>query len=107
MGKFKKGFVLGGLLGAGMAWMSLTPKGKEVKEKLLDQSAEVYEEVKKTVMASDEWKKMNKQKYVAMVREVVNKYAVENGLAEKTRDMIVKLVSSQWKNIQKEINKQK
>ena len=31
MGKFKKGFLFGGLLGAGIMWMSTTKKGREVR----------------------------------------------------------------------------
>jgi len=35
MGNFKKGLFLGGLLGAGLMWLNVTPKGREMKAKLL------------------------------------------------------------------------
>jgi hypothetical protein len=34
-----------------------------------------------------------------MVKEYVDKYAIENGLAEKIKNIIVKVVSSQYKNL--------
>lgn len=105
MGKFKKGLFLGSLLGASMVWMGTTKKGKEVKEKLMDQAAEVYLDLKDKVMASDTYNKMTKSDFVEMARETVDKYAVQNGLADKTKKMMTKLVSTQWNNLQKEFHK--
>ena len=105
MGKFKKGLFLGGLLGAGMVWMSTTKKGREMREKLLDHAATVYGQVKEKAMASDAWATMTKNKYVAMVQEAVDKYAVQSGLAESMKNLVVKLVSAQWKNLQGEAKK--
>ena len=102
MGRFKKGLFLGGLLGAGMVWMSTTKKGREMREKLLDHAANVYGQVKEKAMASDAWATMTKNKYVAMVQEAVDKYAVQSGLAESMKNFVVKLVSAQWKNLQGE-----
>lgn len=105
MGKFNKGLLLGGLLGAGLALMNTTKKGKEIKEKLLDNAAEIYVELKDRMMASKTWEKMTKQDFVVMAQEAVEKYAIKNGLADKTKKMIMKLVSTQWKNLQSELHK--
>jgi len=99
MGTFKKGLFLGGLLGAGLMWLSVTKKGKEVRDQILDHAAHVYEEVKKNVLRSDQWKKMNKNQYIKMVKETVDKYAIQNGLAENVKNMIVKVVGSQWEKM--------
>ncbi|OGH78282.1 MAG: hypothetical protein A2469_02190 [Candidatus Magasanikbacteria bacterium RIFOXYC2_FULL_40_16] len=107
MGKFKKGLFLGGLLGASMMWMSTTKKGKEIKEKLLDQAAEVYLDLKDKVVSSDAYDKMTKNEFVVMAQQAVDKYAVRNGLADKTKKMMTKLVSTQWANLQKELKKKK
>lgn len=107
MGRFHKGLFLGGLLGAGLVWLNITPKGKEMRDKLVDHAAEVYADVKERVLSSEAWDKMTKQKYVAMVREVVDKYAVQTGLAVKAKEMIVKIVAGQWKLVQKELRKKK
>ncbi|OGH59962.1 MAG: hypothetical protein A2725_01870 [Candidatus Magasanikbacteria bacterium RIFCSPHIGHO2_01_FULL_33_34] len=105
MGKFKKGIFLGGLLGASMVWMSTTKKGKEVKEKLLDGAAEVYVDLKEKIESSEAYAKMTKHDFVNMVRETVDKYAVQNGLADKTKTMMTKLVSAQWSNLQGQLHK--
>jgi len=101
MGKFKKGFFLGGLLGAGLTWLNITKKGKEVRGQLLDHAALVYEETKEKLAASGALDKLTKAQFVKVVREVADKYAVKNEIVNKFKDMIVKLVSAQYENIRK------
>ena len=107
MGKFKKGLVFGGLLGAGLMWLSTTKKGREVRDQIFDYAADVYADVKERVATSDQFGKMTKNKYVTLVRETVDKYAIQNGLADNVKNMVVKLVSSQLKSIQREIGGRK
>ncbi|PIR04251.1 MAG: hypothetical protein COV59_03655 [Candidatus Magasanikbacteria bacterium CG11_big_fil_rev_8_21_14_0_20_39_34] len=107
MGKFKKGLFLGALLGASMTWMSTTKKGRETRDQMLDFSSDIYEEVQSKILKSDAWKKMGKQEFVCEVREVVEKFAKEHKWAVSVKNMIVKLVSSQWGTFQKEIQKLK
>lgn len=105
MGRFNKGVFLGGILGLGLAWMTLTPNGRKTRDAVVDNATRVYEEVKKRLMESGAWEHVTKQKYIAMVREVVDKYAIQTGLAEKTKDILVKVVGSQWHRMQKEVKK--
>lgn len=99
---FKKGLFLGGILGAGLMWLNTTAKGKEWREKILDTSADVYVKFKNEVLSSPQYKKLKKNEYVKLVQDYVNKYAIENGLAENVKKIVVKIVSSQWKNLQKD-----
>lgn len=101
MGKFKHGLFLGGLLGAGLVWLNATKKGKQVREELMDKASAVYLEVKEKIMESEGFDKMTKTKYYKFVEQVVNKYAVENDLLDSMRDMIERIVKSQWKNLPK------
>ncbi|MBU1895812.1 YtxH domain-containing protein [Patescibacteria group bacterium] len=101
MGKFKKGLCLGGLLGAGLTWLNVTKKGRETRSQLLDHSADVYEKVKVKIEESGAMEKMSKNKYVKTVQEVVDKYAVDNGMADKVKNVVTKLVSAQYKNVKK------
>ena len=98
---------MGGLIGAGLTWMSTTKKGREVRDEILDKAAEVYEDLKKKVMASEQYKKMTKSQFVSMVRDTVDKYAAKNGLADNVKTMMVKLVSAQWDRLRKEIAEKK
>lgn len=103
MGKFKKGLCLGGLLGAGLVWLNATKKGKEVRDNMLDQAADIYAGLKEKIMASDQYKKMTKNQYVKLVKEYVDKYAIDNGLAESVKNMITKVVVAQWNKLKKEL----
>lgn len=105
MGTFKKGIFLGGLLGAGLTWMSVTQRGKEFRDKVLDQAADVYVDVKDKVMKSEAYDKLTKQEFVVMATEAVDKYAIKNGLAANAKKMIMKLVTTQWSELQKELGK--
>jgi len=105
MGKFKKGMFLGGLLGAGLVWLSTTQKGKQVREEMLDHAAEVYVGLKDKVTVSEEFKNLTKNQYVKLATEAVNKYAIDNGLAENVKNMVVKVVSAQYKNLKGELKK--
>lgn len=99
MGKFKAGLFLGGLLGAGLAWLNLTQKGRETRDQMLDHAAKIYETLKEKVQASAEYKDLTKNQYIKLVKEYVDKYAIENGLAEKVKNIIIKVVSAQYNSI--------
>ena len=101
MGRFKKGLFFGGLLGAGMMWMSTTKKGRETREQLLDHAAQVCVEVKSKVRESGAWENMTRNKYVSLVQEVVEKYAVQHQLPDSVKNMVTKLVSAQWRGLKR------
>ncbi len=107
MGKFKKGFFLGSLLGAGMVWFNTTKKGKKMRRQILEQAADIYEKLSDTVMQSEAWDKMTKTKYAKLVQEYVDKYAVKTGMTESAKKMVKKLVMSQWPNLKSEAKKKK
>lgn len=105
MGKFKKGMFFGGILGATMVWLNTSTRGKEYRDKLIDYSADVYSDVLERIKNSDAFDDMTKSKYAMIVKEVVDKYAIDNGLAENTKKMIVSLVSNRWNLAKKHIKK--
>ena len=107
MGKFKKGLFLGGLLGAGMMWLNISTKGKEVREQMLDHAAEVYTGLKNQVLGSAQYNNLTKSKYMAEVKKYVDKYAIQNGLADNVKKMVVKVVVAQWSKLKEEIKKEK
>ncbi len=99
MGKFNKGLFVGGLLGATIIWLGFTKKGREMREQLLDHAAVIYAQLKDKLLATSAWQEMTKNEYVVMVREAVDKYAVQNGLADEVKKLIVEVLASQWKNL--------
>lgn len=99
MGRFNKGLFVGGLLGASIIWLGFTKKGREMRTQLLDHAAVIYAELKDKLLASTAWREMSKNEYVVMVREAVDKYAVQNGLAEEVKKLIVEVIASQWNKL--------
>lgn len=105
MGKFKKGLCLGGLLGAALMWLNTTQKGKQMRDEMLDHAAEIYVKLKDVVLASEQYKNLTKNEYVKMTQDLVNKYAIENGLADNVKKMVEKVVIAQWNNLKGELKK--
>ncbi len=105
MGTFKRGLVLGGIIGAGLAWLNLSKRGRELRDQLLDHAATVYEDIKKEVLSSDTWKTITKSKYYRLVEESVDKYAIKTGLADSVKDTLAKILRGQWRAIELEIKK--
>ncbi len=102
MGRFKNGLFFGSLFGASLMWMSVTKEGKKTRQQLLNQAAEIYKDVKKTVLASPEWRKLSKEKYVRVVRAAVERYGKEFELSADAKKMLVKIVTGQWSRLGKE-----
>jgi gas vesicle protein len=53
MSKFFKGALLGAGIGAGLTWLTVTKKGRAVRDEMLDHAAVVYEQVKDKLLESD------------------------------------------------------
>lgn len=96
---------MGGLAGAGLVWMATTKKGRAVRDDIMDRAADVYTDIKKTVVNSPQYKKMTKKQYIKMVIESVNKYTIKNGLADNIKKMMISVLSSQWSRLKKEMGK--
>jgi len=101
MGRFKKGMLLGGLLGAGFVWLNTTKKGRAMRDQVLDHAATIFAELKDTVQDSKQWKDITKTKYAKLVREAVEEYSTKKKLPDNVKNMITKLVMGQWKNFKK------
>ena len=103
MGRFNKGLFFGGLFGAASMWLVTTKKGKKVREQMLDTAAVVYEKLEKDIQKTESYEKLTKARYVKLVKQVVEKYAIKNGLADDVKRYVTALVSSQWKNARKNL----
>ena len=88
-----------------MVWLNTSTKGKKYRDQLLDQAADVYRDVEDRVRESGALDKMTKNKYVGIVKEVVDKYAVDNEMAQSAKNIVVKLVGNQWSSVKKNLKK--
>jgi hypothetical protein len=68
MGNFKRGFVLGSLIGLGAMWLGTTKKGREVRDEIMDHAATIYADLRTRIMATHTWQNFDSNQYTVMVR---------------------------------------
>jgi len=102
MGRFKKGLVVGGLLGAGLMWLNATVKGKEYRAKILAHLDPLYNELKESI------KKLEgptKEMWNALVERAVEEYGAKKELAMDIKNNLVRELQKKWENLEEEIKK--
>lgn len=102
MGAIKKTLVMGGLMGAGLIWLTSTKKGKEVRDQLLDQSAEIYMNLKKKAQKLDKKYNITKNQYMKIAKESMDEYFSKHPIPAALKGIIQKVVLSQWETFKEE-----
>jgi len=102
MGKFKKGLFFGSLMGAGMMWLNATPKGKEMRSKLLEHSKPLYDELRDSLKQLEG---PTKEMYEALVERAVAEYGDRKDMADEMKMMLIRDLKKKWKKLEKEIKK--
>lgn len=103
MSKLKKTLLFGGLVGAGLVWLTSTKKGKEVRDKMFDAAADIYVDVTKKLEKMEQKYRSSKDVYAKMVQESVDAYVKKHPGLTLAKDMIVKMVLSQWENVKDDV----
>ena len=98
MGKFKKGLVIGGAVGAFLTWLNVTPKGKELRTKLLGHADALFNELKDSMGTLEG---PTREMYDALVERAVAEYAVKKDLAMDMKSKLVKELKKRWERIEK------
>ena len=102
MGRFKKGLFLGGLLGASLMWLNVTPKGKEMRDKI---TAHI-ETLSNNLMASlKQLEGPTRDMYDALVERAVEEYAAKVELAEEVKVMLIRELKKKWTKLEKDLRK--
>lgn len=104
MGKFNKGLFLGGLVGAAMMWLNATPKGKEMRAKLLEHLNPLYNELKESIKQLEG---PTKEMYDALVERAVEEYAAKKEMAVDMKAVLIRKLKKKWVELEKEIKKRK
>lgn len=99
MGAIKKSLFIGGLVSAGLVWLTGTKKGKEVRDQILDASADIFLDAKKKLAKMDKKYHMSKNMFIKLAKETVNTYFEKSPMAETVKDVVLKTVISQWDHI--------
>ncbi|PIT87884.1 MAG: hypothetical protein COU31_00485 [Candidatus Magasanikbacteria bacterium CG10_big_fil_rev_8_21_14_0_10_40_10] len=102
MGKFKKGLLLGGALGAFITWLNVTPSGKEMRAKLLSHTDALYDQLRASLK---QLQGPTKEMYDALVERAVAEYADKKEVAQEMKGKLVKELKKRWSQLEKEIKK--
>ena len=102
MGNFKKGLFIGGLLGAAAMWLNATPKGKEMRAKLLEHVNALYGQLQESLKQLDG---PTKEMYDALVERAVAEYAGKKEMAVEMKNMLIKQLKKKWCDLEKDIKK--
>ena len=100
MGKFKKGLILGSALGAFLTWLNATPKGKELRAKMLVHTDALYNELK---VSLSQLEGPTKEMYDALVERAVAEYADKKDMAVEMKNKLVKDLKKKWAQLEKEL----
>lgn len=102
MGRFNKGIVLGGVLGAALMWLNATPKGKEMRAKMMTHLEPLYNELRSSLKQLEG---PTHEMYNALVERAVAEYASKKQLAEDMQEQLVWQLKKKWKELEKELKK--
>ncbi len=99
--KFKKGFVLGGLLAAAalIGLAAATKQGQELGDELSEDLEKMLKKLRKKMEKLEE---VTKDKYDEVVQSVVDEYAEKKQLADETKQKFLKAFERNWNKIQTE-----
>ena len=100
MGRFKKGLVLGGIVGAGLMWLNATVKGKEYRAKILAHLEPLYNELKSSIMKLEG---PTKEMWDALVQRAVEEYAAKKELAMDVKNNLIRELSKRWDKLEGDI----
>jgi len=98
MGNFKKGLILGGAIGAMLTWLNVSPKGKEVRAKILEHFEPLYHELKNSI---SQLEGPTKEMWEALVERAVAEYSNRRELAEDVKNHLMKQLKKKWSEIEK------
>lgn len=87
---------MGGLLGAAMMWLNATPKGKEMRAKLMSEADLLFKELKESLSKLEG---PTREMYDALVERAVEEYAAKKEMAMDMKNMLMKELKKRWDNL--------
>ncbi len=102
MGRFNKGLLLGGAVGAALMWLNATPKGKELRAKIATHLDPLFQQLRQSI---SQLEGPTKEMYNALVERAVAEYASKKELAEDVKSQLIRQLKKKWAEIEKDITK--
>lgn len=105
MSRFKRGMIVGGLVGGFLVWLHTSKNGQATRKEIKRHTSEIFARVREQVLASGAWETLEKNKYMDHVRDMVDRYIVETGLATDMKAVLVTIVGAYWRILHGEIKR--
>lgn len=93
MGKFNKGFIVGGLVGALVMWLGVTPRGKELRSKVREHLEPLGTEISESLKQLEG---PTREMYDALVERMVEEYARKKELAVEIKSGLIRELKQRW-----------
>lgn len=100
MGKFNKGFIVGGLVGVLVMWLGVTPRGKELRAKAAEHLGPLTNEIKESLRQLEG---PTREMYDALVERIVAEYSAKKELALEIRYRLVREMKKRWFEIEHDV----
>lgn len=102
MGNFKKGLLVGGAVGAFLAWINFTPKGKEIRSQIMSHLEPLFSELKSSIKQLEG---PTQEMYNALVERAVEEYGDKWKLAIEVKSSLIHHLKKRWKELEKDLKK--
>lgn len=100
MSKLAKGALIGGVVGAGIAWLNFSKKGKEVKTMLMEESHKIAKAAIAKIPKNDY---VDPKKVDAFLNDFVEKYSVGKDYAGAFKKVLISETKKRIKNYTKKV----
>lgn len=89
-------------MGAALVWLNLSPKGKEMRDKMKEHLENLFAQLKESI------KKLEgptREMYDALVERAVEEYAAKKELAIEWKNKLVKELKRKWEDVEDELRR--
>ena len=100
MGRFNKGLLLGGAIGAVLVWLNISPQGKELRAKLRQHGEPLFNELKNSLRQLEG---PTREMYEALVERAVEEYASKKEMAADLKTLLTKELKRRWSDLQADL----
>lgn len=87
-------------MGAALMWFNVSPKGKEMRAKLVEHVQSLFDELKNSIKQLEG---PTQEMYEALVDRAVEEYAVKKDMAVEMKVMLIKELKKKWKELENDI----
>ncbi len=94
---FKKGLVVGGLIGGALVALASTRRAQEMRERLVNYSEDLYRELQES---AEDWAAQTKEKYLEMVDKVTEEFVKSKKLALHLKKQLSDKLEEKWDDFQ-------